>query len=329
MQNKKTIMTISALFILIFHLWINVTASQIEIYIRQLCVIGVDIFFFIAAYSVSKQDKMDYKDFIVNRFNKIYLRFIIFSLIGAIYFHWSLSRFIKVILGIELFTKGGGSFLWFLPAIMILYITLPLYKKIDSIHPKATFFITTIIYLILSISISIFTSYEAIFIFTNRIPIILIGYYFAKYQVIEYLRMNELRYWSITIITFLIGLIISYWVYITHFKGMWFKDFFYILYIPLIIGIILLIDRVKKHHLVQLISSITLELYAIQMIFGYKLTNIIFLWTKNKIITNILMVIVIIFIAFVIGYLLNLMEKVQHKFKEFIVSMRKNFSLNN
>ena len=138
MQNKKTIMTFSALFIVIFHMWINVTNSPIEMYLRQICVIGVDLFFFLSAYSIGKRKNIEYKKFIIDRFLKIYLKFIIFACIAAFYLKWDISKFIKVILGIELFNKGGGSFLWFIPGIMLVYLTLPLYKKIDEKYPKTT-----------------------------------------------------------------------------------------------------------------------------------------------------------------------------------------------
>lgn len=315
MQNKKTIMTFSALLILIFHLWINITNFQIEVFIRQLCVIGVDLFFFISAYSIAKKEKIDYKIFIVDRFIKIYLKFIIFAIIGAICFKWSIIRFIKIILGIELFIRGGGSFLWFIPALMIIYMILPLYIKVDSKHPKITSFVTILVYLIISISISLFTTYSSIFILTNRIPIILLGYYFAKYNVMEYLNNNKIKYWIVTITIIILGIIISYLVYINHFKVSWFKDLFYILFIPFSIGLVLLLDKTKANKISILISSITLELYAIQMIFGFKLANIIFKFINIKLLSNILTIIVLIIIALLIKNLFNLIES---KYKNFI-----------
>lgn len=306
MQNKRTIMAFSALLILIFHLWINITNSPIEIFIRQLCVIGVDLFFFVSAYSIAKKEPIDYKNFIINRFQKVYLKFIIFAIVGAIYFKWTIIRFIKIILGIELFIKGGGSFLWFLPAIMLVYLTLPLYKKIDSKHPLIVPFISILSNLIISISISLFTNYNSIFILINRIPIILLGYYFAKYNIFEYLNASKVRYWLVTISTIIFGIIISYLVYLNHFKVMWFKEIFYILYIPLNIGIILLLDKIKVNKLSILLSSITLELYALQMLFGFKIANIIFEYTNIKLLSNILTITILIIISLFTKYLFNL-----------------------
>lgn len=127
MQNKKTIMVFAALFIFIFHLWIPITNLQIEIFLTRLCVIGVDMFFFVSAYSITNVKKEDYKKFISNRFKSIYVKFILLALIGMLYFKWSGTKFIKIILGLELILKGGGSFLWFLPSIMLVYIFLPLF----------------------------------------------------------------------------------------------------------------------------------------------------------------------------------------------------------
>ena len=290
MQNKKTIMTFSALFIVIFHMWINVTNSPIEMYLRQICVIGVDLFFFLSAYSIGKRKNIEYKKFIIDRFLKIYLKFIIFACIAAFYLNWDISKFIKVILGIELFNKGGGSFLWFIPGIMLVYLILPLYKKVDEKYPKATPISAILIYLITTISISLFTNYRNLFILTNRIPIILLGFYFSKYDIFKYLNKHNLRYWLITIILIISGIMISYLVYINHFNVTWFKEIFYILYIPLNMGIIFLLDKIKDNKISSLIGSVTLELYGLQMIFGFKLANAIFRYTNIRLLSNILII---------------------------------------
>ena len=311
MQNKKTIMSVSALLILIFHLWIHVTNLQIEIYLRQLCVIGVDLFFFVSAYSIAKKEKIEYKSFIISRFNKVYLKFILFSVIGALYFGWDIVKFIKIIFGIELIEKGGGSFLWFLPGIMLVYLILPLYKKIDSKYPKVTPFVTILLHLFLSIMISTLTTDQNLFILTNRIPMILLGYYFAKYDIFKVLNDNKVGYWITTIITFIIGVIISYLVYVNHFKVSWYKDLFYILYIPLSIGLILLLDKIRTNRLSAFIGSITLELYALQMIFGFRLANEIFQYTNTKLLSNILVVVVLVIMSIIIQRIFNLKDKLK------------------
>lgn len=306
MKNKKTIMAFSAILILIFHLWINLTDSTVEMYLRQLCVIGVDLFFFVSAYTITKQEPFVYKNFIKDRFERVYLKFIVLSIIAAFIYKWELLKTLKVILGIEFFIKGGGSFLWFIPAIMIVYLILPLYKKLDYKYPKLVSIITLSLFFIIAISVSKSTSYKSFFILFNRIPIILLGYYFNKYHIIEYLKNSNIKYWSVTITTLIIGIFISYVVYIKHFKVSWFVDCFYILYIPLIISMLLLLEQINVNKLSKVISSITLELYGIQMIFGYKIADIVFKYTTNNLVTNILVILIICGISLFINKIFDL-----------------------
>lgn len=311
MQNKKTIMAFSALLILLFHLWINITNYQVESYLRELCVIGVDLFFFISAYSIGKKDTLVYNKFLKNRFLKVYLKFIIFAIIGLIYYKWDIVKFIRIISGLELFSKGGGSFLWFLPCIMLVYLTLPLYKELDKKYPKLLFGITILSYLLIVIGLSLYTDIRQVFIFLNRIPIILIGYYVAKYNILEYLNHNKIKYIITTITTLVIGLIITYLAYINHFSLFWYREVFYILYIPLSLGLILVLDKIKPNKLITLISSITLELYGLQMIFGFKLANKVFTIIDMKLLSNIITIVILIIMARAIKYLFDLKEKIK------------------
>lgn len=167
------------------------------------------------------------------------------------------------------------------------------------------------VYLIGSIVISSYTNYDAIFILTNRIPIILMGYYSAKYDVISYLKKSNLRYYTIAILLTIFGLIISYNTYIRHFNILWFKEIFYILYIPLIIGLILLLDKIKVNKVINIVGSITLELYALQMLFGFRIANQIFKLIDIKFISNILTMIILILMALVINKIFNIPQKLK------------------
>ena len=305
MNNKKTIMTVSALFILIFHLWINITKSINELYIRQLLVVGVDMFFFLSCYSIGKR-KIKYKEFIKNRILDIYIKFIILSVIYYLYKGFDLLEFIKTILGINLFIKGGGSFLWFIPGIMIVYLLLPLYKKIDNkIYVPI---ITIFIYLSVCILISYNTYYDEIFILFNRIPIMLIAYYMGKYNVINYL--DDKKYWLITILLLTIGFAISYISIVNRIKLEWFYDIYYLIYIPFVLGLIMLLDKIKDNKLTNLLGSITLELYGLQMIFGYKIVNMIYLHFNNALLTNVLVIIVMVILSIILKYIFDIKKMI-------------------
>ena len=305
MKNKKTIMFFSSILILIFHLWINIfdrtsNLYYIEEFIRQICFIGVDIFFFLSVYSISNVESKNYKTFIKSRFKKVYIPYIIFAIIALFYMKWDIKTFILNILGINLFLKGGGSFLWFIPFIMIIYLLLPLYSCLDNKCKKSTPIISFIIWLVLTIVLSLYTSYYYIFIFTNRIPIILLGYYLKKYNIID--KLSKKTYLLSGIVLTIIGLFILY--YFRHINIIFIKDIFYILSIPLIIGTILLINLIPTNKIINLLGSITLEIYAIQMIFGYKITEIIML--KNLyLLTNVLSITCVILLSLLTHLILN------------------------
>jgi len=309
MKNKKTLMFISSIMILIFHLWINITSFKIESYIREICIIGVDIFFFISAYSISKRKIINYKEFLINRFIHIYLKFILFTIIYGVYKKIDISLFIKTILGIELFENGGGSFLWFIPAIMIVYILLPIYKKIDN--NKYVFPIICVIYLISVISLSLLTNINTIFIFLNRIPILLCGYYFAKYNILE--KLSKKNYYILASLLTICGLVLTYIFFINRIHVEWFYDVNYIIHIPLILGIILLFDNIKTNKLFNAIGNSTLEIYGLQMIFGFKIANVIYSTTNSKLLTNILVISIIIILSILLSYSFK-------KIKEYIYS---------
>lgn len=304
MKNKKLIMFFSALLILIFHFWINIvertsTFYDIETFIRQICFIGVDIFFFLSSYSISKSNIENYKEYVIVRFKKVYILFIIFSLIATFYFKWDLKTFILTINGLNLFIKGGGSFLWFVPAIMIVYMLLPLFNKINNKYKGVIIFD---LWLLLTIIISLNSSYSQVLIFTNRIPIILIGCYLSKNNIID--KLSKKKYLLIMSFLLIIGILLLY-----NFKDIniiYIKDLFYLTAIPFTLGLILLLDLIPQNKIINTLGNVTLEMYGIQMIFGYKIATIIFKLFKNPLISNIITIIIIILLSLSINYFINL-----------------------
>lgn len=310
MKNKKAIMLFSSLLILIFHLWINIfdrtsNLFEIENFIRKICYIGVDIFFFLSSYSISKCEIKDYKKFILNRFIKVYLIFVLFTIVGSIYFSWNLKTFVLTISGIELFINGGGSFLWFVPAIMIVYILLPPFNKIDNKYKIITPIITLIIWLLFTVIISTYTKYNEIFIFTNRIPIILLGFYCSKYCVLD--KLNLKKYLTLMILLLLFGIFISY--EFNNITCLYINDVFYLLSIPLILGLILLINLIPTNKIIDKIGSTTLEMYIVQMIFGFKIASKIYMLFNNALLSNFIILTIIILLSIILNYIINLLFK--------------------
>ena len=302
MKNKKLIMFFATLMILIFHLWIYINPItnnlfKIEVFIRTICYIGVDIFFFVSAFSISNKEIKNYKEFIFSRFKKIYIPFIIFSIINAIYKNWKLKKLLLTITSVDLFISGGGSFLWFIPAIMYIYLLLPLINKIKN---KIKYIISIVVWLLLALILTN-TNNTQLLILINRIPIILIAMLLSETNILN--KINKYIYLVISIILFIIGTILMYNFYTLKIKYIY--DINYIIAIPLIISIIMLLDLIPTNKIIDIISKCTLEIYAFQMIIGPSIINAIFKFTKKTLLINIISIITIIIISVIYSYTYN------------------------
>lgn len=316
MKNKKGLMLFASLLVLIFHLWIYVINRdnpiyQYEIFIRSICFIGVDIFFLISAISISSKKIDNYKSFIFKRFLRVYLLFILFTIIQAFLGSWDISKLILTITGINLFIKGGGSFLWFLPTIMIMYILLPLFYKLESNKPILAMVSIIIIWLTSIILISLFTD-GSIAIILNRIPIIMLGYYIGKYQILS--NFNKHLYLLSTLILIIGGTLLLYFT--NHLYLDWFKDTNYIMGIPLTLGLLLLFNVIPEIKIVNALGSITLELYALQMMFGFKIASKIFVLVRNPLLSNIITILIMFTVSGLLHILISLMYKIKMKKKK-------------
>lgn len=298
MSNKRTVMTFSGLQILIFHLWVNMSAgSTAEMFIKQTAYIGVDIFFFLSGYSLSSRKVSSYWDFLKNRFGTVYIKFFIFAVIAALIGGWKAARFLKVITGVNLFTAGGGAFLWFLPAILIFYILFPPYQKTYEKHPLASIIASFVIWLAAGLIMSGFRELYHIFIVWNRIPVFILGCFMAQSDTFSKLLCNSKKRVILGVMLTAIG---GFLLYLFAFRTrlqMPIRDMFYVMGIPACIGLILLIGMIPENIVIRQIGMSTLEMYAVQMILGYSFANRIIKLTGNKGLTNLCTIVFVILLA--------------------------------
>lgn len=299
--NKKFLQVIAAFQILFFHLWAPLTSTQIEQFILKTAYVGVDMFFFLSAYSLAGRE-IDYVPFLKDRLLKMYAKFAFFVLIMALFSKsFGVIRAVKSLTFIEFFQKGGGAFLWFIPAILILYIIYPLFLKWNS---RFKVIWVLLIWLVAGVFSEHVLSYTAVFIFTNRIPVILAGYLFKMYCT----KNNNLRRSFIVLIP--LGALLLYMYGFKVRLNFPIKDMFYVLAIPTVLGLVTLSSYVKKYAVTESLGSITLELYAVQMIFGQR----ILIWAynvfnKNALLTNIFVTGVMLLLAYIISHVFKRGER--------------------
>ena len=314
--NKKFLQVIAAFQILLFHLWAAITSTQIEQFVLKTAYVGVDMFFFLSAYSLAGRE-IDYVPFLKDRVLKLYAKFAFFVLIMALFSKsFGVIRAVKSLTFIEFFQKGGGAFLWFIPAILIFYAVYPLFLKWNS---RFKVIWVLLIWLTGSVFAEHVLSYTAVFIFTNRIPVILAGYLFKTYctgnrdaimpdnnkmnRTIQILR----RSWVVLIP---LGVLLLHMYGFNVRLNFPIKDMFYVLAIPTVLGLVTLSSYVKKYAVTESLGSITLELYAVQMIFGQR----ILIWAynvfnKNALLTNIFVTGVMLLLAYIISYVIKRSER--------------------
>ena len=299
--NKKFLQVIAAFQILFFHLWAPITSTQIEQFILKTAYVGVDMFFFLSAYSLAGRE-IDYVPFLKDRVLKLYAKFAFFVLIMALFSKsFGVIRAVKSLMFIEFFQKGGGAFLWFIPAILIFYAVYPLFLKWNS---RFKVIWVLLIWLVAGVFSEHVLSYTAVFIFTNRIPVILAGYLFKTYCT----HNNNLRRSFIVLIP--LGVLLLYMYGFKVRLNFPIKDMFYVLAIPTVLGLVTLSSYVKKYAVTESLGSITLELYAVQMIFGQRILMWAYnVFNKNALLTNIFVTGVMLLLAYIISYVIKRCER--------------------
>ena len=310
MKNKKSIMALSAINILVFHLWMNLTSGGgIELFLKQTAYLGVDIFFFLSGYSLAGREVTNYGSFVISRFWSVYFKFILFAVVAFFYAKWSFGYLAQVIFGINLVKKGGGAFLWFLPAIMIFYLLFPLFQKADKRNRWVTFLSVMVGWAVIAFVVSHFTDYSQMFIVWNRIPIFLLGYYFVKLDWLQKILESNLARFLCGCLLLFVGYGLIYLFAYKSKLQVPFVDTFYLMVIPASIGWALVASFIPEISVIKWIGSSTLEMYAMQMIFGYKLANRIMKQTKNVFFTNISTILLVIAMAVAVHYLYSYIEK--------------------
>lgn len=93
MKCRKSLMGLAALLIMIFHFYIPVTKSPFEMAFYRASYIGVDLFFFVSAYSLSQREKISFVPFMKNRLCNVYVPFLVMAGICAVYKKWTWQRF--------------------------------------------------------------------------------------------------------------------------------------------------------------------------------------------------------------------------------------------
>lgn len=175
-------MGFAALWILFFHEWVtlfvnNQVGVNIEGYLKRIGFCGVDIFLLLSGIGLTFAiRKGNVLTFYYRRIKRILLPFLVMAIIRCALEKWPIIEFWKNISGINFYTKSIYSFLWFVPAILTLYLFFPWYYKLFTKTKKPVlFFLCSLeVWLVFSLFVRE-TMRGDLYGFTNRIPVFLAG----------------------------------------------------------------------------------------------------------------------------------------------------------
>lgn len=181
---KQGLMGFAALWIYIYHVWQPMFGAvpvlgRLEAIIKYVGFTGVDLFFFLSGgglvFSIQKGSVWR---FYQRRLERILIPYLILGVCFALAYQWSFPLFLSRISGVYFYTKSMYGFLWYIPAILTLYLFFPAYYALFSRSKNRTLFTVIVLAVWLALSILLKnTLREDLYGFTNRIPIFLIGVY--------------------------------------------------------------------------------------------------------------------------------------------------------
>ena len=224
-KHRGSIMGFAALWIMFFHIWTVVSAAGSPFYfteqfIKRIGFCGVDIFFFLSGigltYSIKKGSLAL---FYYKRIKRIIIPFSAIGIIRCVLENWGAVKLIRNLLGINFYTKSIYSFLWFVPAILTLYLLFPLYNKLLELSKKPYVFTACVLLLWLICSLLVRDSMRNdLFGFTNRIPVFVIGVLIGNRLQSKDKADFTILSWICVMLAFVLGLFLAY---LTNYKGMY------------------------------------------------------------------------------------------------------------
>jgi len=309
MNYKKSLMGFAALLILIFHIG-PAPSSAVETFLIKGAYYGVDLFFFISALSLGRRKEIKYREFITNRLIYIYTPFVIFAVINAFYKKWKLTTFLSVISGLEFLKRGGGAFLWFVTGIMLIYLVAPLLVRLKNRIGLWGLPLLIGVWAIIVVVMQYGFGYTKPFIFLNRLPIFFLGLYYEDWNILRDKKWRP----AVTLPLLIAGGTLIWFFGTTRMLNQPIKEFYYIIAIPMVLAVAGLFEYLSgkiSFRIIPLefIGKFTLELYGLQMVFGFDLAPRLLRMTGNKYISSVITALILILGAFIFNALYGVITK--------------------
>lgn len=224
-RYRGALMGFAALWIYVYHEWLPISDGHyktlwVECFIKNLGFGGVDIFLLLSGigltYSIGKSKNI--LSFYYKRIKRILLPYILIAVLHYHFDGWTPAQFWQNILCISFYRTSIHEILWFVPALLTFYLFFPLYYRLfEKASGKVQFTLCAIvIWLVFSLFVRDTMRYD-LFIFTNRIPIFVIGI-LAGWLAQNSNPVFDRLTWKLLALVFFLGLYLSY---LCGYKGLY------------------------------------------------------------------------------------------------------------
>lgn len=226
-RYRGIVMGFAALSILYFHEWQglfwNTGLARAEEVFHRSIIFGPDLFFLMSGIGLTfAMQKYKLVPFWGKRLKRIAIPTLIAALCMALTWHWTLGDYIKNVTGWNFYVHNMYSFLWFIPAIMTIYLLFPIYWHVfKSARNQLLLTIGTMVVWALISYLGTDFFRADLYGFINRVPIFLTGVQLGwmtqqeklpatQRQGTFDLEKNKPLFWSVMVLFFLVGAILSY-----------------------------------------------------------------------------------------------------------------------
>lgn len=145
-KYRKAIMGFAALWILAMHEWrllipYGESFWEREVFLKDIGFCGVDIFLLLSGMGLTYAiKKSSVGRFYFGRIKRILFPYLAVAVIVGVSYGWSAREFLANVSGYNFYFKSIYSFMWFVPAILTLYLVFPFYWAIFSRAKNKTVF---------------------------------------------------------------------------------------------------------------------------------------------------------------------------------------------
>lgn len=217
-KHRSKLMGVAALWIYIFHIlpapafWDAHGLGKVWWYIRNAGFCGVDMFLFVSglglAYHLQRHPVSDWKSylkFLKQRFSKIYMTFLPFTVIYALLDGWGIGMFLKRLVCLDQFAGNLYNFCWYVCCILLMYLLTPLLYGLLK-RPAAAAAVSVGYLLALYAGRAILRA--DLYAIAVRVPVFVLGLWAARFS-LEDRRIGG-KGWVVCAAMVLTGFVLSY-----------------------------------------------------------------------------------------------------------------------